>query len=155
MPDCYTILFIISLLTFVLNNTITMISCLSGIKHSKNRNAVMAPVYQGYKRHFRLQEDDIEAIQSLYGQYLSFMKYSPECGSVCDVLLKKWIVNTVFLSYKCWWVRFIPALSLLHVENFTLTVCFMVRCSENRNLVCSPYFSYTLYIHYNSQRRNM
>ena len=32
----------------------------------------MAPVYQGYKRHFRLQEDDIEAIQSLYGQYLCF-----------------------------------------------------------------------------------
>ena len=39
----------------------------------------MAPVYQGYKRHFRLQEDDIEAIQSLYGQYLRFIKYSTEC----------------------------------------------------------------------------
>ncbi|KAF6017196.1 MMP28 [Bugula neritina] len=42
-----------------------------GLKHSKVYNAVMAPYYQGYKKKFQLHQDDIEAIQKLYGTRLS------------------------------------------------------------------------------------
>ena len=38
-----------------------------GIHHSDVRNAVMYPYYTGYKPGFGLQNDDIAAIQSLYG----------------------------------------------------------------------------------------
>ena len=39
-----------------------------GIHHSSVRNAVMYPYYTGYVPNFRLQADDISAIQSLYGK---------------------------------------------------------------------------------------
>ena len=39
-----------------------------GIHHSDVRNAVMYPYYTGYVPNFSLQQDDINAIQSLYGK---------------------------------------------------------------------------------------
>lgn len=39
-----------------------------GIHHSDVRNAVMYPYYTGYVPGFSLQQDDIDAIQSLYGK---------------------------------------------------------------------------------------
>ena len=47
-----------------------------GIHHSDVRNAVMYPYYTGYKKDMKLQKDDIDAIQSLYGtlsQHLNLM----------------------------------------------------------------------------------
>ena len=38
-----------------------------GIEHSDVRNAIMYPYYTGYVADMKLQEDDIAAIQSLYG----------------------------------------------------------------------------------------
>ncbi|KAL9974124.1 hypothetical protein ACROYT_G011125 [Oculina patagonica] len=39
-----------------------------GIAHSEVQNAVMYPYYTGYVPNFSLQQDDIDAIQFLYGQ---------------------------------------------------------------------------------------
>ena len=39
-----------------------------GLDHSKDSNALMAPIYRGYKLEFDLQPDDIEKIQALYGK---------------------------------------------------------------------------------------
>lgn len=39
-----------------------------GIEHSDVRNAIMYPYYTGYVADMKLQEDDIAAIQSLYGR---------------------------------------------------------------------------------------
>ena len=38
-----------------------------GLGHSNVANSVMAPYYQGYDPNFELKNDDIKAIQSLYG----------------------------------------------------------------------------------------
>jgi len=38
-----------------------------GLKHSSVPTAVMFPTYQGYKPNFKLDRDDIDAIQKLYG----------------------------------------------------------------------------------------
>lgn len=38
-----------------------------GLDHSSNSGAVMAPYYRGYNPFTQLHEDDIAAIQKLYG----------------------------------------------------------------------------------------
>ncbi|XP_059168546.1 matrix metalloproteinase-24-like [Physella acuta] len=38
-----------------------------GLSHSDVSTSLMAPFYRGYQRHFRLDQDDINAIQELYG----------------------------------------------------------------------------------------
>ena len=38
-----------------------------GLSHSDDRNALMAPFYRGYQPNLKLQKDDIQAIQALYG----------------------------------------------------------------------------------------
>ncbi|XP_055920441.1 matrix metalloproteinase-19-like [Eupeodes corollae] len=39
-----------------------------GLSHSHNKLAIMAPMYRGYDPEFKLHEDDILAIQALYGK---------------------------------------------------------------------------------------
>lgn len=39
-----------------------------GLGHSEVEGALMAPMYQGYEPNFKLRDDDIQAIQSLYGK---------------------------------------------------------------------------------------
>jgi len=39
-----------------------------GLEHSWNRSSVMAPFYQEYNPEFKLEQDDIDAIQALYGK---------------------------------------------------------------------------------------
>ena len=38
-----------------------------GLSHSDKRNALMAPFYRGYEANIQLDQDDIEGIQTLYG----------------------------------------------------------------------------------------
>ena len=40
-----------------------------GLGHSENAGALMAPYYQGFIPNFKLPQDDINAIQSLYGKF--------------------------------------------------------------------------------------
>ena len=42
-----------------------------GLGHSSNPKALMAPFYQGYNPNYKLHQDDINGIQSLYGKPLS------------------------------------------------------------------------------------
>ncbi|XP_039295486.1 stromelysin-2 isoform X2 [Nilaparvata lugens] len=39
-----------------------------GLSHSDVRSALMAPFYRGYEPYFQLDDDDVEAIQALYGK---------------------------------------------------------------------------------------
>jgi len=39
-----------------------------GLDHLRNQSAVMAAIYRGYNPDFKLHEDDIQAIQALYGK---------------------------------------------------------------------------------------
>ena len=39
-----------------------------GLGHSSVQESLMAPYYQGYSEDFSLHDDDIRAIQSLYGR---------------------------------------------------------------------------------------
>ena len=39
-----------------------------GLSHSDQHNALMAPFYRGFESKIKLEEDDIEAIQALYGK---------------------------------------------------------------------------------------
>ena len=38
-----------------------------GLSHSDKRSALMAPFYRGYEENIQLDRDDIEGIQTLYG----------------------------------------------------------------------------------------
>ena len=38
-----------------------------GLAHSDVRTALMAPFYRGYDEEFKLDQDDISAVQELYG----------------------------------------------------------------------------------------
>ena len=42
-----------------------------GLSHSDVSSAVMAPFYKGWEPNFKLDQDDIEAIQALYGVKVS------------------------------------------------------------------------------------
>ncbi|XP_055700592.1 matrix metalloproteinase-2 isoform X4 [Phlebotomus papatasi] len=42
-----------------------------GLSHSDVRSALMAPFYRGYDPHFRLDSDDVQGIQALYGRKTS------------------------------------------------------------------------------------
>lgn len=39
-----------------------------GLSHSDVKTALMAPFYRGYEPHFKLDPDDIQGIQALYGK---------------------------------------------------------------------------------------
>ena len=39
-----------------------------GLDHSSDQKALMYPYYNGYDPHFKLGDDDIRGIQSLYGE---------------------------------------------------------------------------------------
>ena len=42
-----------------------------GLDHSRDKSALMAPIYRGYQQEFDLQPDDIRNIQALYGKCTS------------------------------------------------------------------------------------
>ncbi|XP_061185416.1 matrix metalloproteinase-24-like [Saccostrea echinata] len=49
-----------------------------GLAHSDDYRALMAPFYKGYTQEFRLDSDDVEAIQTLYGTPASRRKPKPK-----------------------------------------------------------------------------
>jgi len=42
-----------------------------GLSHSDVKTALMAPFYRGYEPHFKLDADDVQGIQALYGKRTS------------------------------------------------------------------------------------
>ena len=52
-----------------------------GLSHSDVSSAVMAPFYKGWQPNFRLDPDDIEAIQALYGSKVSKPTAAPAVTS--------------------------------------------------------------------------
>ena len=44
------------------------------MSHSDVKSALMAPFYRGYEENIRLDQDDIEGIQALYGEKESQVK---------------------------------------------------------------------------------
>jgi len=55
-----------------------------GLSHSDQRNSLMAPFYRGYEPNLSLKEDDILAIQSLYGPYIPKSTPSPMERVLCS-----------------------------------------------------------------------
>lgn len=51
----------------------------------------MAPFYKGYSRDFRLNSDDIEAIQTLYGMYFTWK--ATKTTIFVDTFKRRWIVD--------------------------------------------------------------
>ena len=49
-----------------------------GLSHSDVKTALMAPFYRGYDPHFKLDADDVQGIQALYGKKTS--KTPPSTG---------------------------------------------------------------------------
>ena len=41
-----------------------------GISHSAVRGAVMGPFIPGFDKDFQLHQDDIDAVQAIYGKYI-------------------------------------------------------------------------------------
>ena len=46
-----------------------------GLEHSEVQGSLMYPYYHGYDPMFKLHEDDIRGIQSIYGKKSNFLVY--------------------------------------------------------------------------------
>ena len=55
-----------------------------GLSHSDVSNSIMAPFYRGYKPSLSLKEDDIKAIQNLYGPFIPKPTPRPEKRVLCS-----------------------------------------------------------------------
>jgi len=54
-----------------------------GLSHSDVPNSIMAPFYRGYEPNLSLKEDDIKAIQSLYGPFIPESTPRPDERVLC------------------------------------------------------------------------
>ena len=57
-----------------------------GLSHSDVNSAVMAPFYRGWQPNFKLDDDDIQAIQALYGSKVTKPTPTPSSSTPNSVI---------------------------------------------------------------------